>query len=197
VTRIGQRSPLWQIDGAALLIGIAAAAAVWTMGISPTLEAREAQQLKRASLAPEEARRDALVRAIALQQEQLTTIRADRAANPVLLEPASRINHRLASLTELASDAGLEVEQIAPGPPGAGASVVRLRLTGSGQFPDCSGFLSRLDEAFPDMAVTAFQLAGNPSEPSGQASFVFDLAWHAAPEGQATGREASVPLLER
>jgi hypothetical protein len=192
----GPRMPLWKVDAAAAAIGAAAAAAVWFGGVEPTLRAAAAQEAKRQSLGPQ-VQRSAVLSDLSNQlTAQLDAARAELAASPLRLEPASKINQRLLSLAELASRIGLDVDQVVPGDVTTGADTVTvaIRLTGRGTFPACKAFLGGLASGFADIAVTGFQLAGNHADGGGRAVFVFDLAWYAAPEGGAPEQSASVPL---
>ena len=105
------------------------------------------------------------------------------ADTPLRLQPMGAVNQRLALMTNLASEAGLTLNDIQPGKAALGAhfATVPIQVGGSGRFPTIVAFLNRLHTTFPDTGVTSFTLSGAPATPGAAVSFKIELAWHAAP----------------
>jgi Tfp pilus assembly protein PilO len=190
------RSTLLKVDAVGLLVVLILGAAASLFVIEPALTARREERAKREALGPQEALRDQNAMQLKLVLERLRAARAELDAVPLRLVAVGQINHRLVKITEMAADTGLGLDQFSPGAqrPTADAVVVPLRLMGRGNFPSALLFLSRLHADFADMAVTGFRLSGNTSDQSAAGTFVFDLAWYAAPESGAGDRQAEVPL---
>lgn len=125
--------------------------------------------------------------AIAAQKAHLAGMRADLARQTVPLQPARNVNRRLAELTDLAAGAGLEVSEIVPAAavPGARFDTVPIRIRGTGSYPTCAAFLSKLTQSFPDTSVDSFELSGEPAKPHTPAAFRVQLAWYATPSAAA------------
>jgi hypothetical protein len=119
---------------------------------------------------------------------QLAAAKASLAHNPIHLEDASRMNRRLARINELAAGRGLRVQGVDPGAINRGTryQTIDIKLAGSGGYLGCVQFLRDLHDQFPDTAVSAFRLSGNPQETDQPASFAFDLRWYASPAQTAT-----------
>ena len=114
---------------------------------------------------------------------KLTAVRTTlRDYVPIQLQPASRINRRIAKLTDLAVRNGLSVDEIRPGETVRSAqhTMVPIHLRGSGAYPTWSAFLHQLTETFQDTSVDSFELSGHPGSPSKPATFQIDLVWHAS-----------------
>lgn len=117
-------------------------------------------------------------------QNQLNAVTEALKSQTLHLEPASTVNLRLTTLTELATrECKLAIDEMRPGP-GVEASdyqVVPILIAGSGTYPNCAKFLHRLRERFPDTAVRSFETTNNSTSPDApSATFQFELAWHAA-----------------
>jgi hypothetical protein len=107
----------------------------------------------------------------------------------VQLEPRSQVNHRLARLTKLASDAGIGVERLAPGSTSDGPrhGTMSFRLSGKAPYAACETFVARLHDSFNDMAVTMLRLSAAPdsAEP---VTVELELLWFTAPDVKVAPR---------
>ena len=104
-----------------------------------------------------------------------------------VLQPARLINQRMAALTALANETGLQVQSVNPGTPGPGSSGttqrfsrVPISMSSTGSYQTSAEFLHRLHQAFHDMSVTRIDLTDDRGEGE-SASFAVQLIWYVAP----------------
>ncbi len=101
------------------------------------------------------------------------------------LMPASKVNRHISKLTDLATDSKLRIDDIEPSKPIKGplCDTVPLVLGGRGRFSDCTAFLSRINEQFPDVSVESLELIGTPANlTTTTVEFRLNLLWYASPE---------------
>ena len=117
-------------------------------------------------------------------QIQLNAVNEALKNQTLRLQPASTVNERVASLTDLAEKGcGLQIEEmralaVTEGPDYV---TVPIQIAGGGTYSNCAKFLHRLRKVFPDTAVRSFQTTNNSASPdSPSATFQFELVWHAA-----------------
>ena len=177
-------SCLW-IDAAGVAVCLALCLSTYFAGIHPILGRHDACAAKRTELA---ARRDELHRLSAILQglrDRRTSVSEELAQSSLRLQSASRTNHRLAEIAELATKCGLKVDAVQPGEATAGNlyDIVPISLTGTGQYPTCVQFLHKLQKVFPDTGVISLNLVGgDPGGRRSAASFECRLKWHTAPQ---------------
>ncbi len=101
----------------------------------------------------------------------------------VHLEPTDRINQRIADLTTLLSQCGLEIDDIQTGQiiMGSMCDLVPMTISGRGRYTACAAFFNEMYRALPDMAVARFDLVGDPDPSKTSSQFFFDLFWFAEP----------------
>lgn len=111
----------------------------------------------------------------------LARMEGELIATRVEVEPISRLNARISSLTDLAGKRHLTLDRLAPASPqrGAKATLLPIRMEGRGSFPECRNLISDLRVAFPDIAVSGFEISRDKAIAVDSASFVFDLIWYA------------------
>lgn len=175
------------IDLAAAALCSALVAALVFGGILPLLHHRGDAEARRKELIHQRQRVEAAKASLGSMESQLAAARSALARNRIHLEDASRINHRLARINELAIARGLQVEGVDPGNVTRGTryQAIDMKLTGEGGYRGCVDFLRDMHDQFPDVAVTAFKLSGNPQEEDRPATFDFEFRWYASPT-QAT-----------
>jgi len=124
-------------------------------------------------------------------QHRLNGVRAALAENVLPLKPVSSMNVHVASISALAVESGLQIDDVQTGTAAENAHCesVPICLAGGGSYRGCTAFLSRLHERFPDTSVSALELVANRADPAGAGKFRITLAWYAAPKG---GRAAEV-----
>ena len=172
----------WRIDIAAvaLLVGITLVVAV-VPGWFLVARHRGTEQLRVDVAAQErllkdlEGELDQAMADLAEVEEALT----DRA---VQLSPADAVNAKLASLSDLAAQLGLQIDQIRPGEPQPGLyyQTVPLEVAGVGTYRQCAMFLRQLKLTMPDTSAGSFNLAGSSGDPMQPGTFRFGLQWVAA-----------------
>lgn len=175
------------IDLAGTALCCALVAALIFGGIIPLLHHRGDSEARRKELLRQRQRVEAAKASLASLEGQLAAARSALTRNRIHLEDANRINHRLAHINELAAGRGLHVEGVEPGNVihGIRYQTIDMKLAGEGGYLGCLDFLRDMHDQFPDMAVTAFRLTGNPQEEGRLATFSFELRWYASP-AQAT-----------
>lgn len=185
------RMALWQIDAGGLALCAALAAAWYYAGLQPLQQARADRVSAEEELRAKTRDAETLQADRAGVQHRLKELEDAIGASRVRLEPADRINERVAGLTALARDEGLRLDEIKPG---AGTALARymtvpIHISGSGLYAKCAGFLTELHGQFPDVGVTSLDLRGEPATPDRPPHFVFDLVWYAAPEAARPRKE--------
>jgi len=181
----------WRIDASGLALVAALTAVAYLLEIRPVLSARQAAGAGVAELAEKRRRAAELEGALRSQEEPLSEAQRLLAALDVRLEDAGRLNERVAKLTEMAGQSGLQVDGIEPGKvvgiSGARYRTVSIRLTGRGVYRNCARFLRDISEKVRDSSVTQISLSGQNGVAEANATFAFDLLWYTAPEevGQA------------
>ncbi len=181
--------PLWQIDATGA--GICAFLALLLVfgGIKPLLNSRANYASQRQLLDERSSHAMKLDLAQAQITDRLDLVRSTLEASPLRLSPAGDVNLRLSQISSRAARSGLDINEIRPGLSSASSryETIPVLLVGSGSYIRCTRFLRALHEEFPDTAVRSLELVAGPIEPGRQsnATFRFDLRWHAAPGSQA------------
>jgi hypothetical protein len=99
-----------------------------------------------------------------------------------VLQPRSRLNDRLALISELATSCGLQTESIEPGAPSTGPrfTCIPVRLTARGTPTQAMQFLNALRQRMPDNPAIAVEMTASPSasgnDPVGPCAF--ELLWY-------------------
>lgn len=164
--------------GAALLV---TAAGVY-FGVRPALE--RAQELRAmAESVSDRGKKVRATEAATAAAKAMDTQLAAELEKAVLLQPAAKINERLADLTARAEQRGLTVEQISPGAAvvNARATAIPIRLSGSCTYTAATQFLRDLRAEYRDMAVVSLQVSGQPTRPGEKAACAAEFVWFAAP----------------
>ncbi len=173
----------WKIDACGLLVCLAVTAAVWLVGIAPLRKQQDDAAARRQEMS--EKSQESTRAAAQLRQltAQLVNVRKQTAQVTLDLQPATRINQRLAQVTAAASECGLEVNDVRPGRAIVGTrhTIVPIEMSGTGSYPSAVQFIRRLHKTFGDSGVASFELAGSPANPGTPASFHFRLHWFGEP----------------
>lgn len=185
VRRIAHPSMLW-IDLAAATFLILTAVGTWLFWIQPLLARRKAVAEHTALLAVEREKLSQAQRIAQTARTRLELVQKKLAEINLELEPAGHLNQRLAGLMDLAARHGLVLEEVEPSAVRSQEHYqtvpIRLRLRGS--YPQCTRFLERLHQQFPDTAVLGLELTGAPV-PAGQGPSAglmsLQLLWYTAP----------------
>ncbi|HEY8668305.1 MAG TPA: type 4a pilus biogenesis protein PilO [Tepidisphaeraceae bacterium] len=175
-----KESRWWRIDAA----GIGACAAVTLLAIfalfRPLQQGFDSFVLQQNEL--NEQRQQVVVTTTKLnsQRLQLNQLRQQIAKAPLRLEPAKRVNNRLAQLTALAGESGLRIEDVQPGKSVRGSryEMVPIHVAGSGNYVTCLRFVNRMHAEFPDTGINVLDLTKTPTADA-VAKFAFELQWYA------------------
>jgi Tfp pilus assembly protein PilO len=151
--------------------------------ILPLQHHRGDSEARRTDLARQRERIASAKASVTATQAQVAKARAALERNPIRLDDARQINKRLARINELAIVRGLHVQGVDPGATHRGTryQTIDMKLAGEGGYRGCVEFLRDMHDQFPDTAVTAFRLSGNPQETDQPAAFSFELRWYASP----------------
>lgn len=173
----------WQIDAAAIGVCLLLGAAVYFVGLKPIIDRQALRVQHQNRLA--EARRESqkLTTDLNTSRATLAQIRLKIKDSAIQLQSTRHLNQRLSEITKLATECGLQVDEIQPGSVSTGEryETVPISLAGAGKYEACATFLHRLQKAFPDTGVSAFELVGHPRQTLRAADFQFSLIWYAAP----------------
>lgn len=172
----------WSAHGCGVGAALLVTAAGGYFGVRPAME--RAQELR--AMVDSISDLGKSVRATESAAAAAKTLDAQLAAEieeSVMLQPAARINERLADLTARAEQHGLTVEQISPGAAAitARATAIPIRLSGSCTYAAATQFLRELRAEYRDMAVVSLQVSGQPAKPGEKASCAAEFVWFAAP----------------
>lgn len=173
----------WQIDGAALALCLLLSCGAYFAAVGPMLASRDdraAHSLALTETRDQATRMVADTRAI---RTLLNNAQTDLAKIEIPLQTPAAVNQRLAELTGLAGECGLEVQAMQPGTLVNSQRYAQLpiQVSGTGSYRTCMKFLHSLRQRFPDTAMKAFELSASPTEPNTPTSFNFQLAWFVQP----------------
>lgn len=171
----------WQVYAAATAACAALSAGLGFTAIQPGLEAEAHRAELRADLSGRRQKAADFNAAVETTRVQLLALQDDLAKSPLHLEPASKINQRLAAINELATEKGLVFEEVRPGAASDAEHFKSLpiHISGSGTYPACTAFLYQLRKAFPDTGVSSLEAATQTS--AGKSSnilFKLELVWY-------------------
>ena len=176
-----RRRTAWRwrhVDAVALGVCAGMTLAVYVAGERPLMlkqQQRDAQQAVLIEASKHVAQMQVAART---QRSRLTEMREQLDASRIHLEPTTQLNHRLAQLNELATEAGLTVEQLQPQAmvTSADVQVIPIDMHGSGGYPASMTFLRLVHARFADMGVAGFDLTA-----TGDGRFRMSLTWYTAP----------------
>ena len=173
----------WKVDGVGALILIALSAAGYLLGASPLLARHASVQEQQLELVAARGKSAEVQTSLARVQQQLAVAQGLLAASPLRLQPATILNQRLASVTGLAGQGGVGLDDVQPGKSVAGPQydTLPIHVTGTGSFPAFTALVHRLRQEFPDTGISSFNISGTPQEADVGAKFSMDLLWYTAP----------------
>ena len=177
-------APVMKIYVAGVAVCALISTATYLLGVRPALDRHAGQVTLRADLTAAKQKAANLLGAKNNTQIQVNAVNEALKSQTLHLQPASTVNERVASLTDLAEKGcGLQIEEmralaVTEGPD---CVTVPIQIAGGGTYSNCAKFLHRLRTVFPDTAVRSFQTTNNSASPdSSSATFQFELVWHAA-----------------
>jgi Tfp pilus assembly protein PilO len=179
----------WRMDltAASLVAGLAAIA--YFAHVAPTLGQYEQAEAQVNQLSSQQVRSRDLERSLLTMKDKLAALeRTAGGARQLELDPASELNRRLARLTELASESGLQVDAIERGATAdfQRYSTVGIRISGRGSYRSCAAALAKLRTEMPDTGVVSMDLASAAVTSDPAVTFTLDLLWFTQPQGPTT-----------
>jgi Tfp pilus assembly protein PilO len=179
-------SRTWRIDAAGIAACAALTFAAYLAGAEPLLDRR--QQVVECSEQLNQARQQHrnLLGSNREMKSKLSGVEQALEKAEVSLQPARLVNQRIAALTALANEVGLEVQSINTSVliPGLRFSQLPIRVISTGDYRTSAAFLHRLPQAFRDMSVAGFDLSDNPTYPKA-AGFSVQLIWYVKPAAES------------
>lgn len=177
-------SSSWRTNaaGAAILLALTA-----SLGVAPLwllMENRQSVASQADALGAARQDHASGMSTLSATRSRLTRVQEDLAAGAIQLEPSSAVNHRLADLSKLATQCGLQVDELKPAEPmpGQHSQRVPVHMIARGSYRQCVTFLNRLRRRLPDTGAGSVELSGAPTEPDGRISLRCVLWWHAMPD---------------
>jgi len=173
----------WQIHSFGVGLCLVAMLAVYWLAYEPARQARADQHDMAAVLTKQEAQARQYEQNLTQLEAEIRLIRQKLEENPTRLEPAERINTRLAAVTALAEQSGLRLEQVQPGvaQPDTFYNLLPIDMQGQASYQELTRFLNALHDQFTDMAVKWFDLTGSATEATGRARLQLQLMWYTQP----------------
>jgi Tfp pilus assembly protein PilO len=183
---------LWPVYGVGLIVCVGLSAATYLLGVQPALASRTADEAYAADIQGRRQNAADLAVKLTATRQKLEQTRREVAGLSLRLEPATDVNQRLAKLADLATAAGLEINEVQPGAAADSPhyQVVPIRISGTGTYPASAQFLHQLREKYPDTAARSIEIANpSPTRDHTAGTFRFELMWYTAPAGLKGGRE--------
>jgi Tfp pilus assembly protein PilO len=171
------RTDRWKLDALGIAALLALNAAAWFLGVQPVLTARQRSAADREAFVAAHQQLADLGTDVAAARDQLARAAQERG---LVLEPATRLTHRLMAINDLSTAADVRLDDVQPARPTAGEryDLLPVRVAGTGNYAALVAFLHRLHAACPDLAVGSLTVTGNPSPTTKPATFTLDLAWY-------------------
>jgi hypothetical protein len=193
--------PILRVDAVGVLLGLALTAIAATLAVGPRLLAHARSHAEQQGEL--EARRKDAVQVdqqTDVARRYLDMLKSQTSA-AVRLQPPTHINQRMGEMASLAEPCNISIAQLSPGTPPpisttpaatgtpaptpeSRATIVPIKLAGTGSYADLSRFLKSLHDTFRDTAVTSLHIIAQPDGKGSEkqvASFTVDFAWYAAP----------------
>jgi type II secretory pathway component PulM len=173
----------WQIDLAGLLVLSALGAGAYFLQIEPLLDRSRTHDRLQAELAGKRSSLAETEQAVATTARQLEELRASYTADAQPLEPAADLNRRLFGITELATEAGLEIDRIdaQAAAPQARFQPIDIRLNARASYRDAVRFLQLAHERLRHTGITTIELGAQPGPGEVRCQFSVRFVWYAAP----------------
>lgn len=173
----------WQTHAIGAVMLVAMTAAAFFVELGPLMN----QQHRKSDMESLATERNARLRTLAADlkrtNEQVASSQKYVREAQLVLQPRSKLNDRLAAITELAAGCGLQTDGIEPGAetPGVHFATVSIRLNARGSAAQCMKFLAAVRTKLPDDPVAAVEMSSTPTaraEPIGPCSF--EIVWYTA-----------------
>ena len=187
-TSLAMRLSPWQLNLLGMAVCAALTAAVWVTTIEPVRARRAATAARRQELDDRAQESKRLVGLVRQTTARLATVRKQLDEVRLSLQPAARVNQRIAEVTSAATQCGLELSDVRPGRAMVGPryAVQPIEMSGTGTLPAAVQFIRAFHRTFGDSGFDGLELAGNPAAPGAPGSFHFRIHWYVQPPGTAS-----------
>lgn len=171
------------VDAAGAVMCLALTGLLYAVGVHPMLEQRRERQALEQEVIAQRHELGSVTSTLMDVRRQYLSVQRAVADNALRLESLGALNRRVAELTQMAREAGLDVEGVRPGRANESEHyrTVPVQVNGRGSFFAIARFLSELHREMPDVGIWSLQLdhaaIGADSEPM----FTVQLIWYAAP----------------
>ncbi len=186
------------LEVAGVAVCVALTLTVYLGGLRPLRQSHDALDGRREALSVLQTQAARLEAARVAIRHRLDGVRGALAVNPLQLKPVSSMNIHVASISALAVESGLQIDDVQTGSASEGVQceAVPIYMAGGGTYRDCTAFLSRLRRAFPDTSVSSLELAGSVADPRAAGKFRVALEWYAAPKPATAGKQGLPVVTE-
>jgi Tfp pilus assembly protein PilO len=169
------------IDSAGIAVCLLLTAAAGWLGFAPIWQRHATFLQQQLDLQSKKQDNTAVEMALKATEKRLALTQSQLEQIPLHLQPSARLNQRLASITDLAAQNNLKIEDIAPGSTARGKryDAINIHVAGEGSYPACAAFLHHLKQSMPDMGMQDLHLTSEGTADAA-AKFTFDLQWFAA-----------------
>ncbi len=172
----------WRVNGVALSVIAALSAAAYIAQIAPALAERADADSAVGQMAAERVHIGQLNSELTKVREQTQAIRKPANGVAPTFDSEANMNDRLAKLTDLASAAGVQVDDMEPtggSVSGPCFTVIGIRLTGKCGYRNCQRLLRSLHDKMPDVMVASVQLSASGTANPNDSSISLQLNWYA------------------
>jgi hypothetical protein len=168
-----------QIDAIGITLCIVLTVGGYLVAARPLLNSRDDRAARETTLTETRQHANGMLANTRALRTQLNNAQTLLNKIEIPLKSGGEINQRLAELTALAAECGLEVQYVRPGASVATARFAQLpiQVSGTGNYRACATFLHRLRERFPDTGLNGFDLSASPADEIAHTSFNFQLQW--------------------
>jgi Tfp pilus assembly protein PilO len=163
----------------------AVTAGAYFLCVTPLVEKRHAAEERRAVVADERRKADALTAAVRGARRELDDTRSETAATSVTLQSSALLNQRMADLAAFCGKTGMVVRDIQSMPEMAAGryGAVPITLSATGRYQDCARMLQQLHKKFSDTGVESFEMLAGATERPAERTLTARLVWYVAARG--------------
>lgn len=172
--------PCWQIYGLSVVLIALVTAGGWAVSLRPMQAQSEHNAVLRDQLQEEQQTAARLTGELVNLGHSIKSDQQLLEKSLIKLESSDKLNQRLAALASLAGESGLRLDEIQSVPGNtqpAPSRAVSLRVTAGGNFRDCTRFLHRLHQQYPDIAVKSFECVNADFAPGAVPILRLELEW--------------------
>ncbi len=182
-----QKRPAWQIHIGGIAALLLIAGLFYALQFHPLIQQHKRYADLRADIAAQQDRARQLASDLGKTQNQTQAAQRIVKDAQLVLQPRSKLNDRLAAISELAASCGLQTDAIEPGVESAGPrfTSIPIRLSTRGTPTQAMRFLQTLRLRMPDNPAIAIEMTASPSANSADSvgPCAFDLLWYTSGNG--------------